>query len=161
MSETDPFIDDGVRARIQAELDRIEETQQIRILLAVESGSRAWRFASPDSDYDVRFLYVRRLDEYLRIAEPRDVIERPLDAVLDINGWDLRKALQLMMKSNAVLLEWLTSPVRYRGDTGFCTRLLDLAREAAYLPAFAFHYDRVAQRAWTPGEGEIRLKSYF
>ena len=161
MSETDPFIDDGVRARIQAELDRIEETQQIRILLAVESGSRAWRFASPDSDYDVRFLYVRRLDEYLRIAEPRDVIERPLDAVLDINGWDLRKALQLMMKSNAVLLEWLTSPVRYRGDPALCVRLLDLAREAAYLPAFAFHYDRVAQRAWTPGEGEIRLKSYF
>ena len=161
MSEIDPFIDEGVRARIQAELDRIEETQQVRILLAVESGSRAWRFASPDSDYDVRFLYVRPLDEYLRIGEPRDVIERPLDAVLDINGWDLRKALQLMMKSNAVLLEWLTSPVRYRGDAGFCARLLDLAREAAYLPAFAFHYDRVAQRAWAPGEDEIRLKSYF
>ncbi len=158
---SDPFIDDAVRARIQAELDRIEATQKVRILLAVESGSRAWRFASPDSDYDVRFLYVRPLGEYLRIAEPRDVIERPLDAVLDINGWDLRKALQLMMKSNAVLLEWLTSPVRYRGDPAFCARLLDLAREAAYLPAFAFHYDRVAQRAWAPGADEIRLKSYF
>jgi predicted nucleotidyltransferase len=161
VSVVDPFIDEGVRARIQAELDRIEATQQVRILLAVESGSRAWRFASPNSDYDVRFLYLRPLDEYLRIAEPRDVIERPLDAVLDINGWDLRKALQLMMKSNAVLLEWLTSPVRYRGDAAFCGRLLDLAREAAYPPALAFHYDRVAQRAWAPGEVEIRLKSYF
>jgi len=164
VSGQDPFIDETVRARIGLELDRIEREQNVRILLAAESGSRAWRFASPDSDYDVRFIYVRRLEDYVSIETPRDVIERPLDAVLDINGWDLRKALQLMMKSNAVLLEWLSSPVRYRADDDACRQLGELARADADLTALAFHYDRLARGAWSPAEGEqnpIRLKSYF
>jgi len=161
MMAPDPFVDDAMRARIESELDRIEREQDVRILLAVESGSRAWRFASPDSDYDVRFIYARRLDDYLSIATPRDVIERPLDAVLDINGWDLRKALQLMAKSNAVLLEWLSSPVGYRHDEAARQALRALAIEAADLPALAFHYDRVARNAWSPGDGTIRLKSCF
>lgn len=164
MSGQAPFIDETVRARIGVELDRIEREQNVRILLAAESGSRAWRFASPDSDYDVRFIYVRPLQDYVSIETPRDVIERPLDAVLDINGWDLRKALQLMLKSNAVLLEWLSSPVRYRADDDACSRLGELARADADLTALAFHYDRLARGAWSPAEGEqspIRLKSYF
>jgi len=164
VSGPDLFIDETVRARIGVELDRIEREQNVRILLAAESGSRAWRFASPDSDYDVRFIYVRRLEDYVSIETPRDVIERPLDAVLDINGWDLRKALHLMMKSNAVLLEWLSSPVRYRADDDACRRLGELARADADLAALAFHYDRLARGAWSPDPGEqtpIRLKSYF
>lgn len=162
MTGVDPLIDPAVRLRIDEELDRIEREHEVRIVLAVESGSRAWRFASPDSDYDVRFIYVRRLEDYLSIQTLRDVIETPLDATLDVNGWDLRKALQLLMKSNAVLLEWLTSPVQYRADQPVRDHLAALARTAANLPALAFHYDRLARGAWAPDESEdIRLKSYF
>lgn len=124
------FIDPVLQARIQAELDAIEQKEAVRILLAVESGSRAWGFPSPDSDYDVRFLYLRPIDSYLAVTPRRDVIERPIDALLDINGWDLRKALQLMLRSNAVLIEWLTSPVRYRSWAG-ADELLALALSAA------------------------------
>ena len=107
---------------------------KVEILLAVESGSRAWGFSWRDSDYDVRFLYIRPIETYLAVVAPRDVIERPVDATLDINGWDLRKALQLMLRSNAVLLEWLTSPVRYR-DWDQANGLLALAHSAASLTA--------------------------
>lgn len=77
--------------KIQTQLRRIEEEENIKILLAVESGSRAWGFASPDSDYDVRFIYIRRMEDYLKLEKVRDVIELPMDDVLDMNGWDLQK----------------------------------------------------------------------
>ena len=89
-----------MREKIQEQLRRIEEAENIKILLSVESGSRAWGFASPDSDYDVRFIYIRRLEDYLRLDTNRDVIELPIDDVLDINGWDLQKTLRLLHKSN-------------------------------------------------------------
>ena len=82
------FIDPVLQARIQTELDAIERKETIRIVLAVESGSRAWGFPSRDSDYDVRFLYVGPIESYLTVTPRRDVIERPIDAILDINGWD-------------------------------------------------------------------------
>ena len=88
---------------ILKELKRIEEKNNVEILLAVESGSRAWGFASPDSDYDVRFIYKCREEDYLRLDQRRDVIELPIDDVLDINGWDLSKTLQLLHKSNPTL----------------------------------------------------------
>ena len=83
-----------MRKKIKEQLRRIEEAENIKILLAVESGSRAWGFASPDSDYDVRFVYIRSLEDYLRLDAIRDVIELPIDDVLDINGWDLQKTLR-------------------------------------------------------------------
>ena len=88
---------------IQEKLREIEEKENVRIIMAIESGSRAWGFASPDSDYDVRFVYVRRLEDYLRLEKTKDVIEWQLDDVLDINGWDLKKALFLMHDSNPSL----------------------------------------------------------
>ena len=94
-------------------LHEIEEREHVRILLAVESGSRAWGFASPDSDYDVRFLYVRTMTDYLRLDPVRDVIEQPINDLLDMNGWDLQKALRLLYKSNPTLFEWLKSPIVY------------------------------------------------
>lgn len=156
------FIDPVLQARIQAELDAIERTETARILLAVESGSRAWGFPSRDSDYDVRFLHVRPIDAYLAVTPPRDVIERPVDAILDINGWDLRKALQLMLRSNAVLIEWLTSPVRYRDWPG-ADELLALARSAASPTALAYHYRHQARSSfdWRHDAGSpARLKGY-
>ena len=103
-----------MRKKIKEQLRRIEDAENIKILLAVESGSRAWGFASPDSDYDVRFVYIRSLEDYLRLDAIRDVIELPIDDVLDINGWDLQKTLRLLHKSNPTLFEWFSSPIVYK-----------------------------------------------
>ena len=84
---------------IEQKLKEIEEKENVKIILAVESGSRAWGFASPDSDYDVRFIYVRETKEYLKLNEIRDVIEWQLDGTLDINGWDIKKALKLLYRA--------------------------------------------------------------
>lgn len=98
---------------IRLKIKEIEEKEQIRVLHVIESGSRAWGFASPDSDYDVRFIYVRDRDFYLSLREQKDFIDWELNDVLDINGWDLKKALQHFHKSNATLFEWSNSPVVY------------------------------------------------
>ena len=99
---------------IQGKLREIENKENIKILLAAESGSRAWGFASPDSDYDVRFIYLRRTKDYLRLDGLKDTIDWQLDEVLDINGWDLKKALIHFKKGNATLFEWANSPVIYK-----------------------------------------------
>ena len=104
----------NIRQEIQEALRKIEKQEGVRILYAVESGSRAWGFASPDSDYDVRFIYVRPAGDYLRLDEIRDVIEWQMDEVLDINGWDLRKALRQFARGNATLFEWSGSPEIYK-----------------------------------------------
>ena len=105
-----PDLDDhpitpGVRSDIQVRLSAIEAEHGVRVLYACESGSRGWGFASPDSDYDVRFIYVHPLPWYLRVSAQRDVIEVPISDELDINGWELRKALSLLKKGNATLIE--------------------------------------------------------
>jgi len=104
-----------IRDRIVARLREIESAESVRILYACESGSRAWGFASTDSDYDVRFIYLRPVDWYLSIdlERRRDVIEYPIQDLLDINGWDLRKALRLLRRGNPPLVEWLGSPIVY------------------------------------------------
>ena len=114
-----------MRKKIQTQLRRIEEEESIKILLAVESGSRAWGFASPDSDYDVRFIYIRRMEDYLKLEKVRDVIELPMDDVLDMNGWDLQKTLRLLYKSNPTLFEWFSSPIVYQ-ETEFADKFRDL-----------------------------------
>ncbi len=103
-----------IGGEIQENLDAIEKQYDVRILLAVESGSRAWGFASPDSDYDVRFIYAHRPEEYVRIDPMKDVIEWQLDEVLDINGWDVKKALLAFGKGNPNVMEWANSPIVYR-----------------------------------------------
>ena len=103
-----------IQKEIQENLDAIEERYKVKILLAVESGSRAWGFASPDSDYAVRVIYMHRAEGYLRIDAMKDVIEWQLDEVLDINGWDLRKALLAFGKGNPNVMEWANSPIIYR-----------------------------------------------
>jgi hypothetical protein len=108
-----------VVAAIERRLRLIEAQHKVRIVWAVESGSRAWGFPSPDSDYDCRFVYVRPLADYLSIEQKRDVIEVPIEEDLDINGWDLFKMARLLLKGNAVAIEWLTSPIIYRGLVAF------------------------------------------
>lgn len=118
---------DAVRARVLAELAAIERRHRVRVIYACESGSRGWGFASPDSDYDVRFLYVHEPDWYLRVEAGRDSIELPISDELDIAGWELRKALRLLRRSNPTLFEWLDSPLVYREDAALAARLRALA----------------------------------
>lgn len=99
---------------ILKKLEEIEQERNIRILYAVESGSRAWGFASEDSDYDVRYIFIRRPEDYLRVDALRDTIEGPLDDVMDFSGWDIRKALELLRRCNPSLMEWYQSPIVYK-----------------------------------------------
>ena len=133
-------MDQSVVAAIKERLADIERAEDVAIPLAVESGSRAWGFPSPDSDYDCRFIYVRRLEHAADLFPRRDVIETPLTPVFDINGWDLAKALRLMLKGNAVVLEWLSSPISYRRDDGFCAQLQSFAERTFRREALAHHY---------------------
>lgn len=153
----------SVEERITAELSRIESENQVRILLACESGSRAWGFPSADSDYDVRFVYCHKPDWYLRVTPFRDVIEVPISEDLDINGWDLRKAFGLMMKSNPPLLEWLNSPIIYQEDSLALAELRRLAQECFRVDSVSYHYLRMAQSSQSGlGSGsEVKLKKYF
>jgi uncharacterized protein len=120
-------FDPAVVAAIDRRLQSVATGHHARILLAVESGSRAWGFPSPDSDFDCRFIYVRSTEEYLSLFPPRDVIEFAPNPLLDVNGWDLGKALRLLLKGNAVVVEWLTSPFIYAGDKSFRVDALALA----------------------------------
>jgi predicted nucleotidyltransferase len=99
----------AMRDEIQTRLAAIESEHGVRVLYACESGSRGWGFASPDSDYDVRFIYAHPLPWYLSVEPQRDVIELPISGDLDINGWELRKALKLLKSGNAPLMEWWDS----------------------------------------------------
>ena len=151
-----------MREKIQEQLRRIEEAENIKILLAVESGSRAWGFASPDSDYDVRFIYIRRLEDYLRLNTIRDVIELPIDDALDINGWDLQKTLRLLHKSNPTLFEWFSSPIVYQ-ETEFADKFRDLMMHYFSSKKTMYHYVSMAEgnyREYLKGD-LIRAKKYF
>ena len=147
---------------IEQKLKEIEETEKVKILYCVESGSRAWGFASPDSDYDVRFIYVREKEYYLRLDKTRDVIEWQLDDVLDINGWDIKKTLQLLHNSNPTLFEWNASPIVYRKakEWDAISTLIDeyfIGKNGLY------HYLNMARtntREFLQGD-KVKLKKYF
>lgn len=160
----DTSIAPAIRSDIQARLDRIEMDHDVRLLMAVESGSRAWGFPSPDSDYDVRFVYVRRRDWYLSLSPGRDVIETPIEDDIDLNGWDVRKALGLLLKSNAVVNEWIDSPIRYRPDDPVAGRIAVLADRMLDARALAHHYSRLGRNAadrWLDGVDDVPVKKYF
>ena len=116
-------VDAVMRERVCSVLQQIEAEHEVRVLFACESGSRGWGFASPDSDYDVRFLYVHKPAWYLRVESPRDVIEKPIDAELDVCGWEWRKALGLLKRANPTLIDWLDSPIVYRQHDGIMAQL--------------------------------------
>ncbi len=147
---------------IPQKLAEIEEKENIRILHCVESGSRAWGFASPDSDFDVRFIYVRNTPAYLRLDAVRDVIEWQLDEILDINGWDLQKALRLIHKSNPTMFEWNGSPIVYK-TTSEWNEISDVINHYFQQKSGLYHYLSTAKsnyREYLHGE-TVRLKKYF
>ena len=161
--ETEHPIDPQVRSEIEKTLARVESEYNVAILFFCESGSRGWGFASPDSDYDVRFIYVNRPDWYLTVLPGRDVIELPISEVYDVSGWDLRKALGLLRNGNATLVEWLSSPVIYRADERFLADIRAAAQQV-HRPERAFHhYLHMAKknyREYLQGE-MVRLKKYL
>lgn len=158
------------RAAIEQALARIEREHDVRILFACESGSRGWGFSSPDSDYDARFVYLHRAPWYLSVNErtglgepQRDVIELPIETDLDVSGWDLRKALRLLSKSNPTLLEWMRSPIVYRRDERLAPGLEALAARTYSRRAGWHHYLSMASATFDHHlQGErIRTKKYL
>lgn len=109
-----------MRELITAQLAAIEHQRDVRMLYAIESGSRAWGFESTDSDFDVRFVYLGKTSSYLTVLPRRDSIENDEvqhpNSLLDFAGWDFRKFLGLVHKSNPVAFEWMQSPMSYRVD---------------------------------------------
>ncbi|MBQ3009954.1 MAG: nucleotidyltransferase domain-containing protein [Oscillospiraceae bacterium] len=151
-----------VETIIPAKLQEIQQKENVRILHCVESGSRAWGFASPDSDYDVRFIYVRPLKYYLRLEKTRDVIEWQLDDTLDINGWDLQKALRLLHSSNPTLFEWNSAPIVYH-TTEEWTSLSPIIDKAFRKKVGLHHYLSTAKKNYKEylTEDSVKLKKYF
>lgn len=147
---------------IKEKLCEIENQDNIRILLAVESGSRAWGFASPDSDYDVRFIYVRQVEDYLKLETVRDVIELPIDDMLDINGWDLQKTLRLLYKSNPTLFEWFSSPIVYI-ETEFADKFRNIMANYFSNKRSLYHYISMAEGNYREylKRDMVRVKKYF
>jgi len=144
-------------------LQQIEKEYEVKILLACETGSRAWGFPSPDSDYDMRFIYMHERDWYLSLNEKKDTIEFILNQELDITGWDLKKSLVLLKKSNAPLIERFQSPVEYYAADGFKSEFIQLIEEYYSPIAVFYHHHSLAKKFWEGIEDQetIKLKQYF
>lgn len=151
-----------MKEKILKKLKEIEKNKNVEILFAVESGSRAWGFASPDSDYDIRFIYKHKPEYYLSLWEQPDVIEFMTEDDLDGSGWDLRKAIKLLAKSNAPLIEWLFSPIMYYANDDFVKQMQEIATECFSPIAVLHHYLGTTKNFMDVCEmEEVKLKSYF
>jgi uncharacterized protein len=154
-----------VQAEILARIRGAEEEHDVRVLLAVESGSRAWGFESPNSDFDARFIYIHHQDWYLSVGleEQRDVIEYKITDDIDLNGWDLRKALRLFWKSNPAFVEWIQSPIIYTEVGTFASQARSLLPDVYSVLSGVHHYRSMAKtnfRGYLKAE-LVPLKKYF
>lgn len=162
--DPDDAVSPDRREEIRGRLARLADEENIRVLAAIESGSRAWGFHSPDSDYDIRFLYVRRVEDYVALRPVRDVIERPIFDLIDLGGWDIAKALRLMARGNAIVAEWLSSPITYVEEPGFRYSFSPLVNDWRSQFGDIAHYYGLARRQWAAfidGRDVVRLKKYF
>lgn len=149
---------------IKKELARLESEHDIRILLAVESGSRAWGFASTDSDWDVRYIYAHRQGWYLRIDQYKDSQDEILPNDIDLAGWELRKALRLFRKSNPPMLEWLQSPIVYLEQFSTASRLRELSEKYFNPRSCMYHYLSMAKgnfNEFLKDRDLVKIKKYF
>ncbi len=150
--------------RIHHYLQQLEQEKDIHILLACETGSRAWGFPSPDSDFDVRLIYVHRMDWYLSVDDRKNTLERMYEGnELDITGWELKKSLQLLRKSNAALLERIQSPIIYRADNVFLEAIKTVAQQQYSRIGTIHHYWSMAKKIIESIEADqqYKLKSFF
>jgi predicted nucleotidyltransferase len=152
-----------MRKHIIEQLRKLEATRNIKILYAVESGSRAWGFASENSDWDIRFLYVHPIDWYLQIGEKKDNIQLMWPNELDLSGWDLRKALGLFRKSNPSLMEWLQSPIIYIENEAVISEWKELTRIYFNPKNMMYHYLNIARNTYKKylNQEHLKLKKYF
>ncbi len=152
-----------MRAAIVEHINQLEKEQGITILLAAESGSRAWGCPSPDSDYDVRIIYKRSKSEYLNIDDKPDTINYFHGELLDINGWDIKKTLKLIRKSNATPFEWAQSPIKYKEIDNFSSTILKLSKEYFQPRHTVNHYKGIAKNSYLSNDlsGEMKLKKLF
>ncbi|TCD12638.1 nucleotidyltransferase domain-containing protein [Pedobacter frigidisoli] len=152
-----------MKTTIIKKLEEIEKANDITILFACESGSRGWEFPSPDSDYDVRFIYVRPLNYYLSVLDKDDQLRFPINEELDIYGWDIRKVLKLIRKSNTTPFEWLQSPIIYREKEKFRDDLWQLCQSYFYQKNNINHYLGIAHGALETiiNDDEIKIKKLF
>lgn len=159
------MIPEEIRVEIMRRLAAVEEKEGVRILMAIESGSRAWGFASPNSDFDVRFIYARPQDWYLSVdlEDKRDVIEYPIVDDIDLNGWDVRKALQLFWRSNPAVIEWIQSPIQYMEKGSFRTDIHALLDPVYTLEKGIYHYRSMAKTNYRDYlmTDMVPLKKYF
>ncbi|MFS1515683.1 nucleotidyltransferase domain-containing protein [Bacillus sp. SCS-151] len=135
-----------MRTQIISELEQIEREEQVKIIFACEAGSRAWGLHSNDSDFDVRFFYIHHTDWYLSIEHKRDVISKPVSDLLDISGWDIRKALQLYKKSNPSIFEWLQSSIVYAEHDQVMKGFRKMISYAFSEKKCMYHYLHMAKR---------------
>jgi len=157
------LVRNKMKTEITNKLKEIEHSNGIKILFACESGSRGWEFPSPDSDYDVRFIYVRPLNFYLSVMDKHDHLSFPINDELDIYGWDIKKVLKLIQKSNTTPFEWLQSPIIYVEQDGFRDDLWSLCQSYFYRKKNINHYLGIAKGAMdTISNGdEIKIKKLF
>ncbi|MEM9418218.1 MAG: nucleotidyltransferase domain-containing protein [Planctomycetota bacterium] len=139
---------DQVCGIIHERLRQVERERNLRVIFACESGSRAWGFASNDSDFDVRFIYVRPAADYLRLRPPVDAFDQQGEDDFDLAGWDIRKTCELMRKSNGPLFEWLDSPIIYEQDGDLSARLIALRADYFDAKKSVFHYLSLAGGVW-------------
>jgi len=152
-----------MQTAILHKLREIEEKHAIKLLFSCESGSRGWEFPSPDSDYDVRFIYARPFNSYLSVAERVDNLQFPINDELDVYGWDIRKVLKLVRKSNTTPFEWLQSPIIYLQEEGFRDELWTLCQDYFDARTNIHHYLGIAKGALDTMENgnEIKIKKLF
>jgi predicted nucleotidyltransferase len=156
------LIDASIRTEVRAKLDELASQHQVTIISAIESGSRSWGFPSPDSDYDVRFVYVHKPEWYIQLGEERDVIELPVNEVLDIGGWDVRKAMQLANNGNSVIQEWMISSLVYQQNEALSLSLSHLIARTFSAKATFHHYSSMAKNMIPAlDEPDANLKRFF
>ncbi|MDM1044126.1 nucleotidyltransferase domain-containing protein [Myroides sp. 1354] len=147
---------------IQKKIKEIEAVYDIQVLYACESGSRAWGFASVDSDYDVRLIYKRKKETYLSVVETQDFLQLPIDEVWDFNAWDLKKVLKLVFQSNTTIFEWIQSPIVYRETAGFKKELEVLCQQFYCQQTHTHHYLGLAKKKMEAmKENQVKYKTLF
>lgn len=153
-----------MKTKILHYLNQIEQDNDLKILLACETGSRAWGFPSPDSDYDIRLIYLHKRNWYLGLVDQKDSLQVMLENNdLDFSGWDLRKCLRLLMKSNAALLERIQSPIIYQADTSFMNEIIAIATPCYSRRATLHHYLGLTKRSYSDivDNKQYKLKKFF
>lgn len=159
------MIDEQTRAKIMRLIAACEQEHKVKIVYAVESGSRAWGFPSPNSDFDVRFIYIHQKNWYLSInlETKKDTIEYPIVDEIDLSGWDIRKALKLFLNSNPTFIEWIQSPIVYVDDGFFVSNIKKLMPEIYSFAKGIYHYRSMATGNFSNNlqQEKVLLKKYF